>query len=438
MPPNGWLIVDKPEGLTSAQVVARVKRLFGAKKVGHGGTLDPLATGVLPIALGEATKALPFILDGTKAYRFEVQWGEARRTDDREGAVTVTSSHRPSPQDIAAALPAFTGVIEQIPPIYSALKVDGKRAYALARAGVDVILAPRRVEIFSLTLLDTSPAPLVDDSAGVIKKGEVTKKTKKNHLTVSKFCDIQENIKSQKCDQTSDNPRDPSRQPQDITSQPSNSLNSATLLHCNTGDTPHPPLRGDLSHKGRGKGALISFTSPLVGEVAAQRRVRGYSAQQKVRTHNGAVPSEHWELNTEHCYADTATFEVVCSKGTYVRSLARDLAVALGTYGHVKTLRRTRAGPFCEKDAILLDSLLKVGHNSELEKYILPLQAALVDILALEVDGDGAAKIHRGQSIPSSSTTEAEVVLIMCEGVPQALAKHAGGRIIPFRVFNMT
>src|SRR4029078_8299303 len=119
---HGWLIVDKPEGMSSAHVVAKVKRLFNVKKVGHGGTLDPLATGVLPIALGEATKALSYILDGKKAYRFEVKWGEARSTEDREGDITATSSKRPEPQEIEDALPAFTGVIHQIPPAYSALK----------------------------------------------------------------------------------------------------------------------------------------------------------------------------------------------------------------------------------------------------------------------------------------------------------------------------
>src|SRR4029078_6408437 len=119
---HGWLIVDKPEGMSSAHVVAKVKRLFNVKKVGHGGTLDPLATGVLPIALGEATKALSYILDGTKAYRFEVKWGEARSTEDREGEITATSTKRPQHQEIEDSLRFFTGPLDQVPPIYSALK----------------------------------------------------------------------------------------------------------------------------------------------------------------------------------------------------------------------------------------------------------------------------------------------------------------------------
>ncbi len=288
---HGWVVIDKPEGMSSAHVVAKIKRLFKAKKAGHGGTLDPLATGVLPIALGETTKTLSYVLEGKKSYRFEVQWGEERSTDDREGEVTRTSQKRPTLQEIEAVLPSFTGHIEQVPPIYSALKVKGERAYALARQGKEVVLAPRQVEIESLTLLHTS--------------------------------------------------------------------------------------------------------------------------------------------------SNSASFEVVCSKGTYVRSLARDLALHLGTYGHIRTLRRLRAGPFQETNAILLDSLLQIGHNTELMKYVLPLQDALVDILALEIQGIEAVKLRQGQTIFSSYKKREEVVLILCEGVPQALAKIGEGWVTPLRVFNM-
>lgn len=203
---NGWVIVDKPEGMSSAHVVAKIKRLFKAKKAGHGGTLDPLATGVLPIALGEATKTLSYVLDGAKAYRFQLKWGEGRTTDDREGEITKISDKRPNANEIKDILPQFIGHIEQIPPSYSALKVNGKRAYTLAREGQSVSLPPRQIVISSLILLESTP--------------------------------------------------------------------------------------------------------------------------------------------------DTATFEVSCSKGTYVRSLARDLASKLGTYAHITQLRRLKAGFFHEKDAI--------------------------------------------------------------------------------------
>jgi tRNA pseudouridine55 synthase len=287
---DGWVIIDKPEGITSTRVVAQVKRLFKAKKAGHGGTLDPLASGVLPIALGEATKALPYILDGRKAYRFEVKWGEARSTEDREGEVTATSDKKPSYEEIEKILPLFKGEIEQIPPIYSALKINGKRAYALAREGKAVDLPARQVTIYSLKLLET--------------------------------------------------------------------------------------------------------------------------------------------------FMNSSIFEVVCSKGTYIRSLARDLALQLGTYGHLISLRRLRAGPFQEKDAILLDSLHKIGHNTELMKYILPLQDALVDILALEVEEAEAAKLKQGQSIVSTHTDE-EAILVLCKGTPLALASIKEGALRPFRVFNI-
>lgn len=288
---HGWVIVDKPEGMTSAHVVAKIKRLFKVKKAGHGGTLDPFATGVLPIALGEATKALSYILDSTKAYRFEVKWGEARTTDDREGEITATSPKRPSPQEIKEALPFFSGSINQIPPAYSALKVNGERAYALARKGEEVVLPSRQIEVKSLTLLSTTP--------------------------------------------------------------------------------------------------------------------------------------------------QTATFEVVCSKGTYVRSLARDMALYLGTYGYVLNLRRLMAGPFHEKNAILLASFLDIGHKAELANYVLPIQDALADILALEIKDIDEAKFRHGQTFLSSPTTTEDTVLIMCKGSPLGFAKINKGWISPLRVFNL-
>lgn len=288
---HGWLIIDKPEGMSSAHVVAKIKRLFKVKKAGHGGTLDPLATGVLPIALGEATKALSYILDSMKAYRFEVKWGESRSTDDREGEITATSPKIPELKEIEAALPVFTGLIEQVPPAYSALKVNGKRAYALAREGKEVLLASRQVEIKSLTLLETS--------------------------------------------------------------------------------------------------------------------------------------------------TQSATFEVVCTKGTYIRSLARDLALYLGTYGHLISLRRLMAGPFHEKSAILLASFFNVVHKVKLTNYVLPLQDALADILALEVEDIDGAKFRQGQSLLSSHSTTEERVLVVCKGTPLGFAKVNEGLIIPLRVFNL-
>ncbi|MES2601764.1 MAG: tRNA pseudouridine(55) synthase TruB [Pseudomonadota bacterium] len=151
---HGWVCLDKPIGMTSTHAVAVLKRLFNAKRAGHAGTLDPLASGGLPIALGEATKTVPFVMDGRKRYRFTVQWGEERDTDDTEGKVTQTSPDRPSVEAIRALLPQFTGTIEQTPPQYSAIKIQGERAYDLARDGEVVPLAPRPVEIHELTLVE--------------------------------------------------------------------------------------------------------------------------------------------------------------------------------------------------------------------------------------------------------------------------------------------
>ena len=153
-PVNGWIVVDKPRGLTSTQVVARVRRILSPRKIGHGGTLDPLATGLLPIALGEATKTVAYVMDAPKAYRFTVCWGQATTTDDAEGEVVAESERRPAPAEIRAALPRFVGEIAQVPPTYSAVKVGGRRAYQKARAHEPFELKARPVEIYRLDLVD--------------------------------------------------------------------------------------------------------------------------------------------------------------------------------------------------------------------------------------------------------------------------------------------
>ena len=152
---NGWLVLDKPVGMTSTHAVSVVKRAFQARRAGHAGTLDPLASGLLPIALGEATKTVPFVMEGRKIYRFTVRWGEERDTDDAEGRITHISAERPSPGAVRALLPRFTGLIEQVPPRFSAVKVDGERAYDLARDGEEVALAPRAIEVHRLELVET-------------------------------------------------------------------------------------------------------------------------------------------------------------------------------------------------------------------------------------------------------------------------------------------
>jgi tRNA pseudouridine55 synthase len=152
---NGWLILDKPVGVTSTHAVSRLKRIFNAKKAGHAGTLDPLASGILPVAFGEATKTVPFVQDGEKAYRFTVRWGAETDSDDSEGAITRTSDERPASDQIAALLPRFIGTIMQTPPAYSAIKINGERAYDLARDGEEVNLAPRPVTIHALDLVRT-------------------------------------------------------------------------------------------------------------------------------------------------------------------------------------------------------------------------------------------------------------------------------------------
>ena len=254
-PLDGWLIIDKPPGLTSTDVVNRVRRIFDAQKAGHGGTLDPLATGVLPIAFGAATKTVPYVMDGTKQYRFTLRFGEARDTDDADGKITVTSPARPSNEQIRAALGEFRGDIMQTPPTFSAVKVGGERAYDMAREGRPPILGsrPARVDRFELLV------------------------------------------------------------------------------------RPDP---------------------------------------------------------------DTATFEVACGKGVYMRSLARDLAVACGTVGHISALRRLRVGPFTESQAIPLDKLAREEDTPPASPdLLLPVATALADIPALALTEAEAFGLSHGQAI---------------------------------------
>lgn len=293
---SGWIILDKRVGLGSTQAVSAVKRALREAgepktKVGHGGTLDPLASGVLPIALGEATKLAGRMLDATKRYDFTIRFGEETDTLDAEGQGTVTSDVRPAFEQVENALPAFTGPIEQIPPSYSALKIDGKAAYARARAGEAVEMKPRQVVIHELRVLE-----------------------------------------------------------------------SAT---------------------------------------------------------------------------DELTLSATVSKGTYIRSLARDIARALGTVGHVSYLRRTRAGPFGLESAISLDFLDELAKARDLTRAVLPLEAALDDIPALPVTPDQAKLLRHGQRL-AGFPEQPGLQLAIDGSIPVALVEATADGLKVIRGFNLT
>ena len=280
-PLHGWLILDKPVGLGSTQAVSAVKRAlrtggYGKAKVGHGGTLDPLASGVLPIALGEATKITGRMLDADKAYDFTIRFGEETDTLDAEGPVIATSNVRPTLAGVEAVLPRFTGPIAQVPPAYSALKIDGQRAYDLARAGEQVELASRDIVIHALEIRHTG-----------------------------------------------------------LRSEPRSESPAAEWM-------PEQVRHDGLS------------------EITLSARV---------------------------------------SKGTYIRSLARDIAYALGTVGHVTMLRRTKAGPFSLESAIRLDILDEAAKDARLQELLLPLTAGLVDIPVLAVSPDQAQALRQGRRL---------------------------------------
>ena len=292
---HGWIILDKPVGLGSTQAVGAVKRILREAgepktKVGHGGTLDPLASGVLPIALGEATKLCGRLLDATKGYDFSIRFGEETDTLDAEGAVVATSDRCPSANEVEAVLPQFTGKIDQVPPAYSALKVEGKAAYARARAGEEVKLKQRSVTIFDLRLLEAS--------------------------------------------------------------------------------------------------------------------------------------------------SDGVTLSSTVSKGTYIRSLARDISHALGTLGHVSYLRRTRAGPFSIQSAISLDFLEEAAKARALTRTVLPLTAALDDIPALRVTTRQAEMLRQGQRL-AGFPAKPGLGLAMLEGTPVALVEASADGLRVVRGFNL-
>lgn len=299
-PIDGWLVIDKPQGMSSSQVVGKARWLLQAQKAGHGGTLDPMATGLLPVAFGEATKTVQWAMDGRKVYVATIRWGEATDTCDAEGDVTERSDVRPTRADIEAAFPAFLGDIEQAPPAFSAIKIDGQRAYDLARKGEAPEMQARTVHIEALRLLDG-------------------------------------------------------------------------------GDTDH------------------------------------------------------------------AVIEVECGKGTYIRSLARDLAQHLGTLGHLVVLRRTTVGPFSENHKISLDKLDALGHIPARREALLPIETVLDDIPALALTAEEVQSLRHGQPIsalnvanrsPLHEVRDADVSCAFLDGKPVALVRMEGGMIRSVRVLN--
>ncbi|MDD3181417.1 MAG: tRNA pseudouridine(55) synthase TruB [Alphaproteobacteria bacterium] len=292
---HGWLILDKPLGLTSTQALGRARKFIGGKKVGHGGTLDPLASGILPLAFGEATKLVPYVMDGEKEYLFSVFWGEQRTTDDAQGEVMASSSYRPTEKEILSALPQFLGEVDQTPPTFSAIKIDGQRAYDLARAGKPLEMKSRRVRIDEFELL--------------------------------------------------------------------------------------------------------------------------------------AMPSP-----------DRADFRVQCGKGTYVRSLARDLALKVGTFGYVGALRRTKVGPFGLESAISLDKLEELSHNGDAQTALLAIGSALDDIPGLILTASEAQRLRSGQSLLLRADQlflmDQPVILATHQGTPVALVEVRNGSLVVVRGFT--
>ncbi|MDZ7824014.1 MAG: tRNA pseudouridine(55) synthase TruB [Ahrensia sp.] len=302
---SGWIILDKPLNMGSTEAVGKIKWIFGAQKAGHAGTLDPLATGILPIALGEATKTVPYIMDGTKAYKFKVKWGGQSTTDDLEGEIVKTSDMRPARAQVEALLPKYTGTISQVPPQFSAIKIDGARAYDLARDGETVEISARDVEIDEIKIIAHD-----DDN-------------------------------------------------------------------------------------------------------------------------------------------ETTTFEILCGKGTYVRSLARDMGNDLGCFGHIVELRRTLVHPFEEIDTVSLDDLEKLKPEFEagvsadfspLDKVLMATGDALIDLPRVDISEDQAQRIRMGNPAllkGRDAPIMEEEACAFVAGKLLAIGEIGGGQFQPKRVFNL-
>lgn len=347
---HGWIILDKPHGLGSTQAVSAVKRALrqsgaGKWKVGHGGTLDPLATGVLPIAVGEATKLAGRMLDSDKIYDFTIAFGAQTDTLDLEGKVIAESDVLPTLVEVEAVLPRFTGPIEQAPPTYSAILIDGQRAYDLARAGQDVEMKTRAVTIHALTI---SSLPRGGRS------------------------------------EARDSDRD---------SEAWSQSGLAELGEVQVAPSPSPT-------PARQRAAKPAYLLPLSGE-----RI------------------------------DEVTLRAHVSKGTYIRSLARDIALALGTVGHVTMLRRVKAGPFTLESAISLDKLDEAARGGGFGGLMLPLTAGLDDIPALAVSPDDALALRQGKVLVGKPHTG--LMLAMEGDTPVALVEASGPEIRVVRGFNL-
>jgi len=326
---NGWINLDKPVGMSSAAVVAKVKWLLYQLsqentvkkkiKIGHAGTLDPLASGILPLALGEATKTVQYMMDAAKAYEFTVSWGQERATDDVEGEVIHSSDKRPAIAEILTILPQFIGDIAQTPPNYSAIKLGGKRAYELSRSGKDVEIKSRQVFVKSLEI---TCHPALVAGSGV---------------------------------RTSD-----------------------------SNNNPDPAIRrGDTQ--------------------------------------------------------ETTSFLCHCGKGTYIRSLARDMGRILGCYGYISELRRIKVGNFMLASAISLENLEKMVHKGNLN-FLQSVESSLDDILAWEVNSTQATDLRHGKTIiipELSGRGEGFLSLMRYDGKAVAICELAAGVMKPLRVFNL-
>lgn len=499
---NGWVNLNKPLGITSSDAVNKVKWLLKPEKIGHAGTLDPLASGVLPLALGEGTKCVNLLMDAKKTYEFSVTFGERRSTDDAEGEVVATSDHIPTEAEIRTILPRFTGPILQMPPAYSALKIDGKRAYDLARAGEEVVLKERPVTIHALEFLGFEgeagavgkPSPLGGEGLdeGTLNKAEshlhtpspnplpqgerasLGSPTGDSHPQTSMRLHVPLATREQAIDRSQALRRDSTEVEQKLWNilrgrrleglkfrrqHPFGNyivdficLEQQLVIELDGGQhssAENYDAKRTAYIESQGfrvirfwnhevlenvEGVLETIRAELHRPLTQPSPSRGEgSTMAPVQANNGHLSNNKQPV--------IGKFRAVVSKGTYIRSLGRDMAVACGSEGYISRLHRAAVGPFTDSAAISLDLLENSVHNappSGETPWLTPLERALDDIPAISIDGGQLTRLRHGQRATlSTPTPDMPQIAVLHEGKLVALARTEGNQVISTRMLNV-
>ncbi len=482
---HGWINLTKPLHLTSADAVFQVKRLIHPSKIGHAGTLDPLATGVLPLALGEGTKCINLLMDAKKTYEFSVTFGQRRSTDDAEGEVVATSERIPTETEIRAILPQFTGEIMQTPPIYSALKVAGKRAYAMARAGQEVVLEPRPVTIYALELVNVQSHHTPErNSDSVLATNVATGETLspcgrglgegaselRSHMPLAhqqkaidraqalrqNATDVEMKLWNALRDRRLEGFKFRRQHPIEQYIVDFICLEHRLIIELDGGQhsenmvqdakrTAYLESQGFRVIRYWNHEVIENFEGVLTDILAHPLTQPSPARGEGSLVSTFAVQNQQKNALLEHttCHApptvQVAHFRAVVSKGTYIRSLGRDIAQKLGSEGYISRLHRAAVGPFTDANAISLDFLAESVHKApplgDVTSWLTPLERALDDIPALTLDSGQLQQLRHGQRVTLVAPYPDTPQLVVMEGDKMAgMARVERNQVISTRL----